>query len=162
MTNGNKAATGSYAFVSGQYQSTGTSGKYANNGLFFYYKSLRIKDCIDGTSKTTSVGEVIEAHTQKSSNIWTRGLRLVDSLRTTFNSVNTPPGEPVTTSVNGVPLNSAFASRHSGGANFAFGDGHVQFLTNTIDQAVYEALSTRDQALWRPGTAATEPSVGAF
>jgi prepilin-type N-terminal cleavage/methylation domain-containing protein/prepilin-type processing-associated H-X9-DG protein len=159
----NKAATGSYAFVSGQYgSSTGQSTKYSNNGMYFYYKSMRVKDCADGLSKTIVTGEVIDAHTQQSSNIWTRGLRLADTLRTTYNPVNTLPGLGNVVTVNGVTLNSAFGSRHSGGAQFAFGDGHVQFLTDTIDQAVYEALSTRDRALWRVGTAAAEPASGTF
>jgi prepilin-type N-terminal cleavage/methylation domain-containing protein/prepilin-type processing-associated H-X9-DG protein len=159
----NKAATGSYAFVCGQYgASNGPSTKYSNNGMFFYYKSLRIKDCPDGVSKTIIVGEVIEAHTQLSSNIWTRALRLVDCQRTTFNSINTLPGGGVPANVSGLALSSAFGSKHSGGANFAFGDGHVQFFTNTIDQAVYEALSTRDRSLWRAGTAAAEPTSGTF
>jgi prepilin-type N-terminal cleavage/methylation domain-containing protein/prepilin-type processing-associated H-X9-DG protein len=159
----NKAATGSYALVSGQYgSSTGQSTKYSNNGMYFYYKSMRVRDCSDGLSKTIVTGEVIEAHTQKSSNIWTRGLRLSDTLRTTYNPVNTLPGLGNVVTVGGVPLNSAFASQHSGGALFAFGDGHVQFLTDTIDQAVYEALSTRDRALWRVGTAAAEPASGTY
>jgi prepilin-type processing-associated H-X9-DG protein len=37
-----------------------------------------------------------------------------------------------------------FSSRHSGGGvNFVFADGHVQFLTSSVSQAVYQALSTR-------------------
>jgi prepilin-type N-terminal cleavage/methylation domain-containing protein/prepilin-type processing-associated H-X9-DG protein len=155
----NKAATGSYAFVSGQYgSSAGQSTKYSNNGMYFYYKSLRVKDCADGLSKTIVAGEVIDAHIPKSSNIWTRGFRLADTLRTTYHSVNSLD----TVSANGLPYSGAFGSRHSGGALFAFGDGHVQFLTDTIDQSVYEALSTRDRALWRVGTAASEPASGTY
>jgi prepilin-type processing-associated H-X9-DG protein len=46
------------------------------------------------------------------------------------------PGSPGT-EVNG------FTSRHPGGANFVFADGHVQFLQASMDHQVYEALSTR-------------------
>ena len=34
-------------------------------------------------------------------------------------------------------------SHHPGGAQFAFADGHVRFLSETIDQAVLEALASR-------------------
>ena len=38
---------------------------------------------------------------------------------------------------------NAFGSGHAGGANFAFGDGSVQFLNESLDQASYQALTTR-------------------
>ena len=36
-----------------------------------------------------------------------------------------------------------FGSQHPGGAQFVFCDGHVTFLTDTIDMGIYRALSTR-------------------
>jgi prepilin-type processing-associated H-X9-DG protein len=39
--------------------------------------------------------------------------------------------------------NGAFASRHPGGANFVFADGHVGFVSEDIDLATYRAFSTR-------------------
>jgi prepilin-type N-terminal cleavage/methylation domain-containing protein/prepilin-type processing-associated H-X9-DG protein len=35
-----------------------------------------------------------------------------------------------------------FGSEHSGGANFTFADGHVAFLSETIDTDLYQGLST--------------------
>ncbi|MEX1224587.1 MAG: H-X9-DG-CTERM domain-containing protein [Pirellulales bacterium] len=37
-----------------------------------------------------------------------------------------------------------FGSQHPGGAQFAFADGHVQFLSDSIDLDAYQALSTRN------------------
>jgi len=37
-----------------------------------------------------------------------------------------------------------FGSRHRGGANFAFGDGAVHFLRDTIDASVFRLLGNRD------------------
>lgn len=36
-----------------------------------------------------------------------------------------------------------FSSRHSGGAQFLFCDGHVQLISTNIDTKLYRALSTR-------------------
>jgi prepilin-type processing-associated H-X9-DG protein len=49
-------------------------------------------------------------------------------------------GEPSTLSDGS---NGAFASRHPGGANFAFGDGHVEFLDENVSLFVYRSLATR-------------------
>jgi prepilin-type N-terminal cleavage/methylation domain-containing protein/prepilin-type processing-associated H-X9-DG protein len=37
-----------------------------------------------------------------------------------------------------------FSSNHAGGANFAFADGHVGFITNDIDARTYNLLGCRD------------------
>jgi prepilin-type processing-associated H-X9-DG protein len=38
---------------------------------------------------------------------------------------------------------TGFSSFHKGGCNFVFCDGHVQFLSENINQALLEALATR-------------------
>jgi prepilin-type N-terminal cleavage/methylation domain-containing protein/prepilin-type processing-associated H-X9-DG protein len=146
----NLAATGSYAFCTGMYGANAGSQKtkYQNSGLFYYYRRHKTKDCTDGLSKTMLGGEVLEAHTQRSSNIWTRALRLVDTQRSTENPVNTPPGFNAPSSGTFAGLNSAFGSYHAGGAQFCFCDGHVRFIDDTIDQYVYASLSTRSESLW--------------
>jgi prepilin-type N-terminal cleavage/methylation domain-containing protein/prepilin-type processing-associated H-X9-DG protein len=140
------AATGSYALVHGKIgPSQGIAGtlKVNNTGIFNYRRTHRIADIADGTSNMMIIGEVIDAHTNLSYNIWTQAGRHESSLRSTENPLNTKPGTGITTSPYGIPLFGGFGSRHTGGGNFAFADGHVQFITDGIALATYQALSTK-------------------
>jgi prepilin-type N-terminal cleavage/methylation domain-containing protein/prepilin-type processing-associated H-X9-DG protein len=146
VSNGLNAATGSYAFVHGKMgPSSGISStlKLSNTGMFNYRLPHKMSDMTDGTSNTMVAGEVIDAHTDLSTNIWTQAGRHESCLRSTENPLNTKPGTGVTTSPYGVALYGGFGSRHTGGGNFVFGDGHVQFLTDGIDLQTYQALSTK-------------------
>jgi len=147
VTDGKPAATGSYALVAGTIGAAGglsQAMKYNNTGLFFYNTPLKVGDVTDGLSRTMFVGEVVEGHTLDSSNIWSRNLRAMDTSRSTSNPLNTWPGEPIYMTNYGLKVNGAFASRHPGGVNFAFGDGHVQFVEENIALDVYHSLATRD------------------
>ena len=142
-----KAATGSYATVSGTVGMTKgitNEQKYSNTGVFYYLNGHSVRDISDGLSKTMFVGEVVDSHTQDSSNIWTRAVRGMDTQRATDNPLNTKPGDPIFDTAFGLQVNGAFASQHPGGAMFAFGDGHVSFLVENISLDVYQMLSTRD------------------
>ncbi|MBN2022676.1 MAG: DUF1559 domain-containing protein [Pirellulales bacterium] len=140
------AAVASYATVAGSYGAGGGTSlmKYDNNGVFYYRGDHSADDVTDGLSRTMFVGEVVESHTTNSSNVWTKGNRELDTHRSTSNPLNTWPGEGVIITAYGWRVNGAFASRHPGGANFAFGDGHVDFLEENISLDAYQALSTRD------------------
>ncbi|MBN1911278.1 MAG: DUF1559 domain-containing protein [Pirellulales bacterium] len=141
-----KAAVGSYATVAGSYGAGGGTSlmKYDNNGVIYYRSHHSVRDIRDGLSNTMFVGEVVEAHTINSSNVWTKGNREMDVHRSTSNPLNTWPGEGIVMTDNGRRTNGAFASRHPGGANFGFGDGHVTFIQENIPLDTYQALSTRD------------------
>lgn len=143
---GYDAAIGSYAMVSGKLgPDVGISAnlKLYNTGIYVYKITFGHRDMTDGTSTTMIFGETYDGHLDEVYNVWTMGSRL-QTLRSTLNPPNTAPGQGITTSPYGVPLNAAFASRHPGGVMFAFADGHVQFISETIDLATYRALSTRD------------------
>jgi prepilin-type N-terminal cleavage/methylation domain-containing protein/prepilin-type processing-associated H-X9-DG protein len=141
---GVKAAVGSYAFVTGTLGVVGGGDyKYANTGLFYYVVQHKFKDCSDGLSKTMMVGEAVDGHTSPSSNIWSRAIRGIDCYRATENPLNTFPGFTPFDPTYGINVNGAFASRHPGGSQFMFGDSHVEFLGENIDDALYKALSTR-------------------
>jgi len=163
---GRLVATGNYALVHGRYGPSGnlpgfptadcgTAGnigwsnpvKVMNTGVFVYQFARSPAHVRDGLSNTMFAGEVIAADSTDSRNIWSFAFRHCDSLRNTENPLNTPPGggiffeNPIVSPPQ--KCNGAFASRHPGGGQFVFGDGRVAFLSDTINQATYRALSTR-------------------
>jgi prepilin-type N-terminal cleavage/methylation domain-containing protein/prepilin-type processing-associated H-X9-DG protein len=144
----NDVSTGSYANVAGTHGPPNDGSlKYANDGTFFYNRRFKVADILDGLSHTLFVGETIMGDTPIGSNIWSNGNRLNSNMRTTANPLNTPPGAayggvaPITSGAN--VANGAFQSRHPGGANFEYGDGHISFINDSIDLTVYQGLSTR-------------------
>lgn len=140
-------ATSSYALsmgTRGPSWGIGHETKLYNNGLFMYARTFREAHVRDGTSNTFLAGEAINGHETEYDqwNVWSFGGRFNTSLRSTEVPLNTPSpigyaGTPNTMS------NGAFESLHPGGAQFAFADGHVSFVVETIDLATYRALSTR-------------------
>jgi prepilin-type N-terminal cleavage/methylation domain-containing protein/prepilin-type processing-associated H-X9-DG protein len=145
-TGGLNAATGSYAFVHGSVgPSRGIDGnmKVANNGMFNYMVAHTRQQMTDGASNTALVGETVDAHTDLSRNIWSQAGRHESSLRSMDNPPNTRPGTGVTTSPYGIPLYGGFGSEHPGGVNFAFADGSVRFVRDTIGLPAYKAMATR-------------------
>jgi len=140
------AATGSYALVHGNLgpsQGISATLKLYNSGMFNYKIVQKRSEMTDGSSNTMVCGEVIDAHTDLSINIWTQASRNESCLRNTENPPNTRPGTGITTSPYGIPLFGGFGSKHSGGVSFAFGDGHNQFITDSISLPIYKALSTK-------------------
>ena len=119
------AATGSYAMVQGSLgpDSPKHIMKYENNGVFVYVSQRRERQIRDGLSKTTLVGEVVLADTWESANMWTYAIASADTLRSTRNPPNTPPGTGDATLYR---RNGGFASEHPGRVLFSFADGHVQ------------------------------------
>jgi prepilin-type N-terminal cleavage/methylation domain-containing protein len=149
-------ATGSYAVVGGTAPASNIGGiKYSNDGVFMYSRTIPIREITDGLSNTMFVGETIDGHsispdggtTFYQNNIWTNGNRW-NSIRGTANPINFPTGLDGGggTVASAAPVqitNGGFASRHPGGAVFAFGDAHTVFIPEGIDIAVYKAMSTR-------------------
>jgi prepilin-type N-terminal cleavage/methylation domain-containing protein/prepilin-type processing-associated H-X9-DG protein len=144
-------ATGTYAFMHGKRGATWfTDGnvqlylKTDNTGPFNYFRTVEARHITDGLSHSVLVGEVLQGHTWANRNLWTMGARLLDSLRTTENPLNTPPGSTDATFVpmGGHATNGAFGSEHPGGALFVYGDGHVEFLSDGIADELYQAGAT--------------------
>lgn len=142
---GVEMATGSYALVMGSlgpsYQ-TSPEIKYNNTGMFIYKRRFTVRQISDGMSKTAMAGEVVAGDTPESSNSWVWAIRHIDSLRTTENPLNTPPGKGTTYTKNSVAVNGAFGSYHINGGLFLFADGRAEFVSDGVDLQVYRAIST--------------------
>lgn len=155
-----EAATGSYAGCMGdqvpgfefQKKYSGLGSPDLANGVFVYVTRIPISQLSDGTSNTFFLGETIEGHRSGQSNIWSNGNRFTSSLRSASTPLNFPLDANGTdgvvfagwvTGADGGRCNGGFASLHPGGANFGFGDGHVEFIDESIDLDTYGDLATR-------------------
>ncbi|MCR9118151.1 MAG: DUF1559 domain-containing protein [bacterium] len=136
----------SYALNAGHTGPTygiGSQTKWLSSGVFRYRDPVKFRDITDGTSNTFILGEVAEANLAGHTNRWASAGRHVDSLRSTDNPLNTAYQQGVTFSNYGNPCNGAFASQHPTGALFAYADGSVAFIPETIDLATYRLLGQR-------------------
>jgi len=133
----------------------GNEVKFENLGMFVYARAFPIRQVVDGMSKTIFVGETRNGHLAESSSIYSNGNRC-NLMRSTYLPMNTPTGQGAPAAIvrNESPdqdgpqydnvTSCTFASPHPGGGNFLFGDGHVEFLIESIGDDLYQALSTRN------------------
>jgi prepilin-type N-terminal cleavage/methylation domain-containing protein/prepilin-type processing-associated H-X9-DG protein len=152
-------------FVCAGGKTPGVSLDRFQDGLFAANVWRTVDSISDGSSNTLAVGESIHPCTRGLSPItpgsspgyespegspvgWCWGARYwpADQLGRSSRSTAWPINYMFTLaqmknfSSNDLP----FGSSHDGGAYFLFGDGHVAFLNDTIDTAVYQGLSTTD------------------
>ena len=93
-------------------------------GVFGYDRVTRMEEITDGASTTMMLAETATA-----SGPWTAGgpatVRSLDPNRQPY-----------------IGRTCQFGGNHRGGANVAFADGSVRFLSETIDPKVFETIST--------------------
>jgi prepilin-type N-terminal cleavage/methylation domain-containing protein/prepilin-type processing-associated H-X9-DG protein len=127
-----------------------------NNGMFFRNSRVGVRDVTDGTSQTLLMGE-------RSRNIadatWVGVIPLAEVCTNprwmvrecetanvmVLGHTGPSPGGQSWVDVPNYPAAGAddFWSLHPGGCNFAFADGSVRFLRQTINPRVFSFLSTR-------------------
>lgn len=109
-------------------------------GIFFrnsYQGPVRLAELTDGTSNTLMIGEDTPSENYHSAAFYANG-----DYASTHAPLNYVPN-PSTPSAWWNVI--SFRSKHSGGANFAFADGSIKFLTTNIDYTnVYKPLSTKN------------------
>jgi prepilin-type processing-associated H-X9-DG protein len=157
-----------YYAVNGGRTSLGKSpdGEVYHDGAFYFESDTALREITDGSSKTMAVGEAIHYSLRGlgpgygnvkiggpgawfyggacTRNPQTKGCHPLTEftarfLRSTKLPMNSKVWPILRSADNDVPMGSA----HSGGAQFVFCDGHVEFLQDDIDMDAYQALSTR-------------------
>lgn len=104
-----------------------------NHGVLFLNSQIRTQDVSDGTFCTFFVGEKLRDADDLG---WLSGTRA--TLRNTGSPINAPEVVDATSTFVG-----GFKSKHPGGANFAFGDGSVRFIRETVRPDILRLLGHR-------------------
>ncbi len=153
-------ATAGQGLYAGNHHSIEAPIDTTNDGMLYLNSSVRLRDVDDGLQYTLLAGEITEPTR------WYVGTR--ESLRNTGDRIARPssgavvaPGEENAwelapeTEANQPALDPAvvkaqrllrvggYGSVHTGGANFAFVDGRVQFINQSIDSNIYRRLGSR-------------------
>ncbi|HMO35728.1 MAG TPA: DUF1559 domain-containing protein [Gemmatales bacterium] len=148
-------AYASYGFCVGKQFAWGhvTPGSPPHDGTMIPVNQgkVRLTDITDGISNTFIAGEM---HYNVKDYFFTSGPHAGAPRLGNTNWVYGYPSYSFGTA--GVPYNkkthtgpisqsgiAAFRSEHAAGANFAFGDGSVRSLAYTVENQIYQALSTR-------------------
>ena len=120
---------------------TGDEAFYARDpdgtGIMYLYSATKIRDVTDGTSTTFLVAECDldqnDPYNPTSSQHWGK-IWASENRVTTAYGINSDLGH----------VHAPVRSRHPGGAQFVYADGHVDFVNEQIDQDILEALTTRN------------------
>jgi prepilin-type N-terminal cleavage/methylation domain-containing protein/prepilin-type processing-associated H-X9-DG protein len=122
--------------------------------------TVNMASVTDGLSNTLMVGECIiewHDHLTHQSTDWNGGTGWAQSNGGNYHCSTTVPinyptdvnddnnwCSPPDRAYHNWNLSWGFKSRHSGGANFLFGDGHVAFLSQGIDMKTYQLLGCKN------------------
>jgi prepilin-type N-terminal cleavage/methylation domain-containing protein/prepilin-type processing-associated H-X9-DG protein len=112
------------------------TGNQQMNGVFYAFSVTKLASITDGTSNTLMFGEhtrAIENATDQTCWHWWTSGNYGDTIFTAFWPINPTKKLPYTcVGVSSDPAVEAASSMHPGGANFAFMDGSVRFIKDTI------------------------------
>jgi prepilin-type N-terminal cleavage/methylation domain-containing protein/prepilin-type processing-associated H-X9-DG protein len=129
------------------------------NGIIYYNSSVKISGITDGTSNTFSIGERAFGRLDPSISycyMWWASGQLCDSMSTAFYPMNV---DKKLKNTNGgiagaqgfTAFLMSFGSFHPGGTNFAFCDGSVRFLKDSIDTWPFDPSTGYPLGITQPG-----------
>ena len=119
-------------------------GLQRGNGIFFrldFQKKQRLANITDGTSNTMMFGEDIPAINAHLTWPYANGVGGTTAVPPNWNK---KPNGTLYDPYGDWPHLYSFRSKHPGGLQFAFADGSVRFITNSIAAQTYRDLSTVD------------------
>lgn len=129
-------------------------GRSDADGLFYVNSNIRMGEITDGTSNTVAIGEAIFIYISQGIDHY--GLNqfidhwYIGTVEGNTNEISESMGSTA------APINAyrdrslfvdtremAYSSEHPGGAQVVFADGHVSFISETIDRDVWSGLGSR-------------------
>jgi prepilin-type N-terminal cleavage/methylation domain-containing protein/prepilin-type processing-associated H-X9-DG protein len=138
-------------------------GDIYNDGVFYPFESVKLKDITDGSSQTVAIGErTYQLRTFFQGAFWNGAKPYTSPSSTQICShaaknmrwgISTPQETGYYVSSTSAPVGSAktvlfndlfFGSEHPSGAQFAYADGSVHFNTNDMSLAVMRNLASRN------------------
>jgi len=96
-------------------------------GVMIYEQSVTPREVTDGLSKTASIAGLVSR--RQPDVVWINGNNIV--------------AQNEVTPINGIGLYDEIGSPHPGGAMMTFCDGHVHFVAESVEQAVFLAMLTK-------------------
>jgi prepilin-type N-terminal cleavage/methylation domain-containing protein/prepilin-type processing-associated H-X9-DG protein len=99
------------------------------------FRATKMGSVIDGTSNTFFMGEALPAWTRW--NWWYNPNAVTATCAVPLNYVIRVPKN-----IGNWPNNDSYASRHTGGGNFGYGDGSVHFVSENVDTVIYRAMAS--------------------
>lgn len=108
-----------------------------NHGVLFLNSKIRFSDIPDGTTHTILLGEHLGDRDRLG---WLSGTRA--TLRNTDSFVDESWEEYESKQLGSLEV-GGFGSHHRGGANFAFTDGSVRFMSHSIEPSLLQYLGNR-------------------
>ena len=118
-------------------------------GVFFRDSAIGLKDIRDGSSATLLVGERAQFYCEATWVGSVTGARIFPPAGSpALPEMQHASGMTLGHTMEGAPNSpdiecNNFSSKHTGGAQFVFADGHVQLISMNINRATFQALSTR-------------------